>query len=295
MNDVWISCFREATNTLNFTTAAQNLHISQPSFSRNIAMLEEELGFKLFWRSKQSGIRLTPAGATFYNGLTEIEKRYQDLMDRSRRISRGEEGRLVIGFLNGFDLDSQTFYHIKKFQTQYPQVEVALRSCSLTDLENNLLKGVCDICFMMADLIKEKDVILFEKVYSIPTYFVVPKSAGFEHGKSYSMEELKDQTFLMSADYTEVNNGISQLCKKAGFEPKVKMAPDYETMMLWAEMGEGVTAVTLAQYVSNSPQVDVIKVDEMRNMDYSICWNKENYNPAIALFYSLIDEVKEVL
>ncbi|MBR3242736.1 MAG: LysR family transcriptional regulator, partial [Parasporobacterium sp.] len=42
MNDVLIQCFRAATETLNFTTAAQNIHISQPSFSRNIAMLEEE-------------------------------------------------------------------------------------------------------------------------------------------------------------------------------------------------------------------------------------------------------------
>ena len=32
---------------------------------------------------------------------------------------------------------------------------------------------------------------------------------------------------------------------------------------------------------------------EMPDMDYSICWNKENYNPAIALFYSLIDEVRQ--
>ena len=44
MNDVLIECFRAATETLNFTTAAQMIHISQPSFSRNIAMLEEEIG-----------------------------------------------------------------------------------------------------------------------------------------------------------------------------------------------------------------------------------------------------------
>ena len=120
MNDVLIACFREATETLNFTTAAQNIHISQPSFSRNIAMLEEELGFKLFWRSKQNGIRLTPAGAALYNGMFDIEKRFQNLLEKSRRISRGEEGKLVIGILNGICLDSQSFYHIKKFQEKFP-------------------------------------------------------------------------------------------------------------------------------------------------------------------------------
>ena len=293
MNDVLIQCFRAATETLNFTTAAQNIHISQPSFSRNIAMLEEELGFKLFWRSKQNGIRLTPAGASLYNGLFNIEKQYNELLEKSRQISRGEEGKLVIGVLNGIVLDSQSFYHIKKFRKQYPQVEVELKSCTLLELENNLLKGICDVCFMMADVVREKDEILFEKVYSVPTYFVVPKTAGYEAGKAYLMEELKDQVFLLSEEYPEVNERVVEICREAGFEPKLKMAPDYETKMLWAETGEGVTAITLDQYVKNSAHIDVIKVAEMRDMDYSICWHKENYNPAIALFYSLIDEVKQ--
>lgn len=295
MNDVLISCFKAATETLNFTTAAQNVHISQPSFSRNIAMMEEELGFKLFWRSKQNGIRLTPAGASLYNGLSGIEKQYQELLEKARQISRGEEGKLVIGVLNGIVLDSQSFYHIKKFRKQYPQVDVELKSCNLQELEMNLLKGVCDVCFMMADVVKEKDEILFEKVYSVPTYFVVPRTAGFESGKAYFLNELKDQVFLLSEEYPEINEGVIALCRDAGFEPKVKIAPDYETKMLWAETGEGVTAITLDQYVRNSNHVNVIKVAEMRDMDYSICWNKDNYNPAIALFYSLIDEVKQTL
>lgn len=293
MNDVLIQCFRAATETLNFTTAAQNIHISQPSFSRNIAMLEEELGFKLFWRSKQNGIRLTPAGAALYNGLFDIEQRYNTLLEKARQISRGEEGKLVIGVLNGIVLDSQSFYHIKKFQDQYPQVQVSLKSCTLLELETNLLKGICDVCFMMADILKAKNEILFEKVYSVPTYFVVPSSAGFENGQACLLKELEDQYFLFSKDFPEINDAVIQGCREAGFEPKSKMAPDYETKMLWAEMGEGVAAITMDQYVRNSSYVNVIKVAEMRDLDYSICWARENYNPAIALFYSLINEVRK--
>lgn len=294
MNDVLLSCFRAATETLNFTTAAQNVHISQPSFSRNIAMLEDELGFKLFWRSKQNGIRLTPAGAVLYNGLFDIEKRFTDLLEKSRRISRGEEGQLVIGVLYGIVLDSQTFYHIKKFQDNYPQVEVRLKSCALQDLETNLLKGVCDVCFMMAEIVKEKDAILYEKVYSVPTYLLVPKSSGLENGKEYALSELKDQCFLLSDDYPEISNKVVEDCRAAGFEPIVKYAPDYETKMLWAEMGEGVTSITMDQYVRNSEHVSVIKVKEFKSLDYSICWNKENFNPSIALFYSLTEEIRKM-
>ena len=86
---------------------------------------------------------------------------------------------------------------------------------------------------------------------------------------------------------------IAASIRKAGFEPKIKVAPDYETRILWAEMGEGVCAITLDQYIRNSQHVDVIKIKETRTMDYSICWHKENYNPAIALFYSMIDEIRQ--
>ena len=293
MNDVWLTCFREATETLNFTTAAQNMHISQPSFSRNIAMLEEELGFKLFLRSKQNGVRLTPAGATFYNGFSDIEKRLTDLIESSKRISRGEEGKLVIGVLNGIDLDSQSYYHISIFRERYPLVNVELRSCAMHELESCLVKGNCDICFVMAGIIRQRDEMLIERVYSIPTYYIVPKGRGFENENEYPLNALKDETFLLSDDFPEINDGLIAECRKAGFEPKTRMAPDYETKMLWAELGEGVTAVVRDQYASRSSRVDLIKVKESRNMDYSICWNKNNYNPAIAMFYALVDEVKQ--
>lgn len=293
MNDVLIECFRAATETLNFTTAAQMIHISQPSFSRNIAMLEDEMGFKLFWRSKQNGIRLTPAGLCLYKGLFDVEKQYQALLEKARQISRGEEGKLVIGILNGICLDSQTFYHIQRFREEYPQVNVELKSCSMLELETSLMKGVCDISFMMSSLIKNRDEILFENVYSIPSFFVVPKSLGLSREKEYSFTDLKDQVFLLSNDYPEVGKHMVEQCRKAGFEPKIKVAPDSETKMLWADLGEGVTGITYDHYIKNSSHIDIVRMKELKNMDFAICWNKDNYNPAIALFYSLIEEVKK--
>ena len=293
MNSDLILCFKAATETLNFTTAAQNIHISQPSFSRNIAALEDELGFKLFLRSKQSGVRLTPAGAEFYKGLSDIEKSYNALLERARQINRGEEGRLVVGVLNGTCLDSQSFYFIKNFQKKYPQVEVSLKSCTMQDLERSLLVGTTDICFMLSSLIADKDDILCEKVFSIPNYMVVPKSAGLEQGKEYSLADLKDITFIQSMDLPGSYKGMVEGCRRAGFEPKIKMAPDSETMMLWAEIGEGATIVTLEHYIKNSDHISLIRIKEMKSADFSVCWCKNNYNPTIALFYSLLENTSD--
>lgn len=291
MNDLLIECFRAASETLNFTLAAQRIHISQPSFSRSIAILEEEVGFKLFWRSKQNGIRLTPAGNMFYKGLFNIEKEYKDLLERARQISRGEEGKLIIGILNGVCLDSKTFHHIKMFQNKHPQVEVELKSCTLSALEDELIRGSCDISFIMANVIRNKKLILYEKVFTVENFFLVPKTLQLDPDKVYEFSDIKDQIFILSQDFPEINENIIKMCRNSGFEPKTKMAPDYETKMLWADMGMGVTGSTRDQYILNSKNVDLIRFKELPDMDFSIAWHKDNYNPAISQFYSLVEEV----
>ena len=94
-------CFIAAAETLNFTTAAQRVHITQPALSRNIASLEEGLGFLLFQRSKKTGIRITPAGLALYNGLKSLGQQYRQLLEHIQRIKRGEEGKLVLGVQTG--------------------------------------------------------------------------------------------------------------------------------------------------------------------------------------------------
>ena len=291
MNDLLIECFRAATETLNFTVAAQKIHMSQPAFSRNIASLEEEVGFKLFWRSKQNGSRLTPAGAALYNGLYDIEKQYNDLLEKAKQISRGEEGKLVIGVLGGVCLDSKSFQHITMFRERYPQVDVEMKSCTLKGLEEDLLKGSCDISFIMANVLRHREEILFEKVYTVESFFMVPKSSGFTPDETYSLKDLKDEVFILSEEFPEINDGMIRLCRSCGFEPKVKMAPDYETKMLWADMGMGVTGNTRDHYTRNSRNAEFIRISELANMDFSLAWSRENYNPAIALFYSMIEEI----
>jgi DNA-binding transcriptional LysR family regulator len=77
MNTKQIDYCIELARTLNFSRAAENLFVSQPSFSYQIRLLEEEIGFEIFARSGK-GAALTPAGEQFIvtirNVLTELNK-----------------------------------------------------------------------------------------------------------------------------------------------------------------------------------------------------------------------------
>ena len=177
------------------------------------------------------------------------------------------------------------------FRERFPQVEVELKSCTMKGLEEDLLKGSCDLSFIMADVLRHREEILFEKVFTVESFFMVPKKSGFTPDGTYSLADLREETFILSEEFPEINENMIKLCRSCGFEPKIKMAPDYETKMLWADMGMGVTGNTRDHYTRNSRNAEFIRIKELACMDFSLAWSKENYNPAIALFYSLIEEV----
>src|SRR6266481_9966146 len=84
--------FVAAAEELNFTHAADRLHVSQPPFSKQIHDLESELGIELFDRRRKE-VALTPAGKAFLVDARRILEDCDASIKKAQRISRGEIGR----------------------------------------------------------------------------------------------------------------------------------------------------------------------------------------------------------
>lgn len=88
--------FKVLAETLNFTRAAELLHIAQPPLSRQISQLEDELGTLLVARERPA--RLTEAGRFFYEQSCTVLHQLQTISDNTRRIGLGQRQWLGIGF-----------------------------------------------------------------------------------------------------------------------------------------------------------------------------------------------------
>ncbi|MGV6393508.1 LysR family transcriptional regulator [Pseudomonas caspiana] len=88
--------FRVVAETLNFTRAAEQLHLAQPPLSRQIQQLEEELGVSLLERSRP--LRLTEAGRFFYEHSVQLLEQLGRVCEDTRRIENGQRRWLGIGF-----------------------------------------------------------------------------------------------------------------------------------------------------------------------------------------------------
>lgn len=88
--------FRVLAQTLNFTRAAEQLHIAQPPLSRQIRQLEETLGVELLERSRP--LRLTEAGRFFHEQSAALLDQLEQVAEATRRIANSERQWLRIGF-----------------------------------------------------------------------------------------------------------------------------------------------------------------------------------------------------
>lgn len=91
-------CFVAVAEELSFRQAADRLNMTQPPLSRQIKLLEERLNLTLFERSNRH-VRLTPAGASFYESAIDIIQRSEHAILNARQAERGEFGNIALGFV----------------------------------------------------------------------------------------------------------------------------------------------------------------------------------------------------
>lgn len=293
LDDTKIKCFLYAAECLNFTDAAAHMYITQPALSRNIASLESELGFSLFIRNnKHKSCRLSPQGAVMYHGICKLKEDYTQIYNKAKRIHRGEEGKLSIGFLNGFRMDEKIQNVIKQCKQLYQGMDVEIISCDYNELIKKLYTEELDVAITLELEVKGKPGIVYEKLFEAESYLVVPKKMNLDENHIYSINDFMSETFIFSKDSEGITNIFRKVIEKLDIYPKIIEAPDFNTQMLWIESGMGIAGNGKGHLLFNSPNVQYLKVEEFHPLNFVAAWNKDNYNPTITLFYTNYELMK---
>ena len=127
----------------NITKAAQLLHITQPTLSRQLQQLEEELGVKLFQRSKHS-ICLTPEGLLFRRRAQEIISLAERAKDELSPTEEELSGEISIGCGELLSVEELSDI-ISAFQQEHPLVKFHLHSGYNDDLKEKIEQGTLDM------------------------------------------------------------------------------------------------------------------------------------------------------
>ena len=169
-----INYFLSICTSGSFSEAAKRLYISQPTLSRRITALEDELGTELFSR-KSTGISLTPAGKVFYEEQTKLMNSQFRLLEKMKSFRQDYAGTLNIGIREdlSYDLILRTAMYVKSV---HPNLDIRIFAYSTNDLAERYIAGQIDIAFNLRDYFPGHYPGVVETVLKISPTILIPKS-----------------------------------------------------------------------------------------------------------------------
>jgi DNA-binding transcriptional LysR family regulator len=232
--------FLAVAETLHFSKAAQTLGIAQPPLSQQIQRLEQLLGHRLFDRTTR-GVKLTLAGQLLAERARSTIEKVQDDLAQVRRLGRGEEGTLTVGFA-GSVMFTDLPAAIESYRRRYPKVELRLREFSTSAQISALLMGTLDLAFLRDGDPTEGIEIstLFEERYVA----VLPKAHTLARRASLRVGDLRKEPFILFARRMGplAFDRTIACCERNGFRPNiVQDAPQWPTLVRLVAAGLGVS------------------------------------------------------
>jgi LysR family hca operon transcriptional activator len=202
--------------------AGRKLHTSQPSLSRQIRDLEDEVGTQLLTRGAR-GIELTAAGRAFLDHARSILSQVATAADAARGIAHPAKPRFVIGFLTNHELTwmPEAF---RILGDELPSIDVMISSQYSPALANALLKGTVDAAFLRRE--KGFPELAFRLLVKEPLVVVLPSDHHLAALKAIGPADLVGQTFVtVSRTAAPVLRGvIDNYLKKS----RVRIKPIHE-------------------------------------------------------------------
>lgn len=289
-----IEYFIAVARHLNFTEAAKSLYVSQPSLSKQIAILEDEIGIQLFFRTKRD-VRLTAAGMVLLKEMGGVIEQIGNAIEKSKKPDLGENSTLTIGCLDAMDMRTFLPRIIKKFKEKYPNVNLILERHSFKVLREKLINKTLDVIFTLSFELDDSLGILSDVVHKGNGYIVIDKSNPLANRNDLTLSDIKDENFvIISRDESPKGfDSIISLCRKNGFTPKiVKQLPNIESLLLCVESGIGIALLDSNIRMHNSDNIKGFKIED-NFIEVIMAWKKENMNTAIPLFTnSVLAEAK---
>jgi LysR family hca operon transcriptional activator len=270
--------------------AEQRLHTSQPSLSRQIRDLEDEVGVQLLTR-RARGIELTPAGRAFLDHARSVLSQVEAATEAARRVAHPAKPCFSMGFLTGHELTWMP-EALQILRDELPNIDVMISSQYSPLLADGLSKGRIDAAFLRRE--QGAPDLAFRLLVKEPLVVVLPGNHRLAALKEISLRDLGGETFVTVSDTAPVLRGvIDKYLKQSG----TNITPAHEADHL--AMGMSLIASTggvglLPAYAQNFLPLSVTSrplKGDTPTIELVLGYKKSNESPILKLLISRLDEL----
>ncbi|MEQ1720279.1 MAG: HTH-type transcriptional regulator CysB [Nitrosomonas sp.] len=224
---------------MNLSKAAIKLHTSQPAISKQIQLLEQELGVDIFLRNGKRFIQITPAGQLIVKTAKEMLHEAENLKRIAQEYNNETDGTLTIATTH-----TQARYVlpvvIKRFIARHPKIKLTLRQGNPTQVSNMVISGEADIA------IATEAIEHFQELVMLPCYewnrcIVVPPKHALLKSKKITLEAINQYSIITYDSAFTGRSRINQAFETKGMEPNIVLtAIDSDIIKTYVELGLGI-------------------------------------------------------
>ena len=224
---------------LNLSTAADKLHTSQPGISKQIKLLEDELGVEIFVRNGKRVTAITPPGKAILAIAQRILQEAENLKQAAQDFSNQDSGSLTIATTH-----TQARYVlpavIQRFTQRYPKVKLGLMQGNPVQISQFALTGQADFC------IATEAIATFEDLVMLPCYgwnrcVVAPPDHPILKQKTLTLEAIAEYPVITYDFAFTGRSQINHAFETKGLKPNVVLtAIDSDVIKTYVALGLGI-------------------------------------------------------
>ena len=286
MNTKQIDYCIELAHTLNFGRAAENMFVSQPTFSYQIRLLEEEIGFEIFERSGK-GAALTPAGEQFVQTLTGIREQLKRAIEQGQNFSAKYKGSISICMM----VRSAVYFlpeAMRMMAESHPDIQIEPQFMYNGSLES-FLKSDSDILFALAEQTRQIPSINVHKLFESRIYLITRRNDPLAEKDLLTEEDLYGRTLMVGGGSPPALRSVQQRLIRTDRIDYFN-SPDHDTTLTNVAAGKGV-CLAPGFLNDHSGQFAWIPFDCPESFSCVLCTHKNDARESIVDFVKILQQL----
>lgn len=248
-----------ARHDLNVSATAQSLYTSQPGISKQIRLLEDELGVEVFARSGKHLTRVTPAGQAILSVAGEILQKVESIKQVAQEFSDERKGSLDVATTH-----TQARYAlpptITGFMKEYPDVSLHMHQGTPMQISEMAADGTVDFAIATEAMAHFSDLIMMP-CYRWNRSVVVPKDHPLTQVSKLTLEDLAEQPIVTYVFGFTGRSKLDEAFVQQGLEPKVVFtAVDSDVIKTYVRLGLGVGIIATMAF-DEQQDSDLVALD----------------------------------
>ena len=280
--------YQAVAELLNFSRAAERLHLAQSALSRQIQVLEHDIGVKLLDRDR-AHVSLTDAGKAFYAHTGKLLLQVDVAVTDAQQIARGSTGKLVI--CTDWRFDSQfASTAVERLRQKHARVEVELRDAGFKEQIAMIRSGEAHLGFVAREFIGKKSELQFLFIRRAYVNVILPAGHPCAKRKIVRLSELAKETWvdLCEEEAKPFRAYFIQQCRLSGYAPRIeKSARTLAALFGHVASGYGISATP--DHACPHPGLALCRVrTDCPPIEFGAVWRAGNESPLLQHFVKIL-------